>query len=281
MRKFDNSIIILVYGWLFIISFCFGGYGIMELRELQRGQVSQDWQKTRGTVTTSWVLTGSRDGSSNPTMPMSFRGGRSRGVSSGGGGPTRSLVFAYTYTVGGKSYEGEKIHFGSMSDPDELVKRYPAGSEVAVYYDPNDPTRATLERGTEQSTTIVLAICGGVIGLCLLGGLLFPLYIRHYNKTPPKKKKNPVKKTAIPHKKNGIVTLVMGILSLACYWMTVLGWMILVMTIGFGYINLESIKENKEKDGKVLTIAGLVLGCTALIIKILILLDVLEGPTFG
>ena len=56
---------------------------------------------------------------------------------------------AFTYTVDGDTYRGDRIRLASLSD-DTIVRaqraRYPEGARVDVYYDPQAPERAVLER---------------------------------------------------------------------------------------------------------------------------------------
>lgn len=66
----------------------------------------------------------------------------------------------YEYEVGGVRHQGERVHLGSVmlaSDAKEAAlaaSRYPVGSQVAVAYDPADPTAATLELSTGWGTRI-------------------------------------------------------------------------------------------------------------------------------
>jgi hypothetical protein len=220
-QKIDTGILLVVNGFLLLIVFGFGGYGLLELRELSRGQKSLNWQNTDGTITTSFVVQGSRD-SSSKSLPTPFRGDRPRGVSTGGGGPTRSLYLTYTYIVQEKPYEGKRIRFGSMSpDPDRAVKLYPKGRTVTVYYDPDAPENSVLEQGTEKSTTTVLAVCGGVITLCILGGLLFWLFMIRYKKSLLKRKKSASKPTE-QQKQHTTLTIYMGGASILCSLIPVL-----------------------------------------------------------
>lgn len=64
------------------------------------------------------------------------------------------LALAYDYRVSATHYEGEDAQFGPKyvsSRPliDKLAERYPVGSEVAVHYDPNDPSISVLETSDE------------------------------------------------------------------------------------------------------------------------------------
>jgi hypothetical protein len=57
----------------------------------------------------------------------------------------------YAYQVAGNAYESNKIYPGvemGGTGTHKIVERYPAGTQVMVYYDPQDPSKALLERST-------------------------------------------------------------------------------------------------------------------------------------
>lgn len=59
-------------------------------------------------------------------------------------------VVQYTYQVMGQMLQGRKVMPGPESGGSfahKVVERYPAGAQVMVYYDPNNPSDALLERG--------------------------------------------------------------------------------------------------------------------------------------
>jgi len=58
----------------------------------------------------------------------------------------------YEFKVGGRTIDGTRVSIGDEGglDMDAVLKRYPAGAEVTVYYDPRDPTRCVLERDFAQ-----------------------------------------------------------------------------------------------------------------------------------
>jgi len=66
------------------------------------------------------------------------------------GGYTYYPVVQYEYRVMGQPYQGNRIMPGPSvggSGANKVVARYPAGTQVTVYYDPNNPSDAVLERG--------------------------------------------------------------------------------------------------------------------------------------
>ena len=67
-----------------------------------------------------------------------------------GKGPRNLANVSYTYEVDGTRYESSRIRFGQgrtrfRSQAEELVGRYPAGSDVDVHYNPADPGVAVLD----------------------------------------------------------------------------------------------------------------------------------------
>ena len=65
---------------------------------------------------------------------------------------------SYQYTVNGSSYHSSKISFvfsvqtspNSSSRAKSIVKKYPRGKEVKVFYNPEKPEIAVLEAGTSS-----------------------------------------------------------------------------------------------------------------------------------
>lgn len=69
---------------------------------------------------------------------------------------------AYSFSVRGKTYQGNRVSLGNISGSfaDEALKRYPVGATVTVYYDPADPDSNVLERDAPKG---IVKGCGGVI----------------------------------------------------------------------------------------------------------------------
>ena len=91
----------------------------------------------------------------------------------------------YEFKVGGRTVDGTRISIGDEGglDIEATLKRYPAGAEVTVYYDPRDPTKCVLERDFTQdlkdahlSKRDVLSGClGGLAMLAVLGLAIYGL----------------------------------------------------------------------------------------------------------
>lgn len=119
---------------------------------------SRRWATTRGTIDRA-VLTRSRTGR------VTREGAR----------------ISYTYFVGGKSYSSMRCQFATslegadgihFSIPRALLARYPKGTAVDVYYDPEQPENATLDRSIPSvwaSWIIVLILLGTAAFLVAAG----------------------------------------------------------------------------------------------------------------
>lgn len=77
----------------------------------------------------------------------------------------------YTYSVDGSQFESDSIRFGgafgttSRSPAQAVAEQYPAGETVLVFFDPDDPSRACLDR--TRSPAVALFV---YVGLSLLLG---------------------------------------------------------------------------------------------------------------
>ncbi len=71
----------------------------------------------------------------------------------------------YSYVVENKEYRNTNVAIGSgscdESEANDSVKKYPAQSEVEVFYDPNQPESSTLEPGV-NNISLIIAIIGGI-----------------------------------------------------------------------------------------------------------------------
>lgn len=78
---------------------------------------------------------------------------KSRVQVSGGDHVSVYPFIEYEYSVGGQSYIGRDVRPGDslmkrygQTESYDIVEKYPAESDVTVYYDPDDPSRSCLER---------------------------------------------------------------------------------------------------------------------------------------
>jgi len=110
------------------------------------GWASNSWPTVLGVVTTSKIET--------------------EQMSSGGNSSSRQSYHArvyYDYAVGGESFSAKRVSFGEYGTGDAehakgVLGRYPAGAEVEVHYDPDDPAVAVLEPGLHDLPWFYLAL---------------------------------------------------------------------------------------------------------------------------
>ena len=122
--------------------------GILFFMRRRMATVSQ-WPSTMGTVIASYL---ERRSSSD--------------------GSTNYPVVQYSYQVGGRTYQSSKLAPGPEvggTGAGKVVTRYPAGAQVMVFYDPNNPAEAVLERKAPAQWLFILLL---VIFDCSLCGVI-------------------------------------------------------------------------------------------------------------
>ena len=83
-----------------------------------------------------------------------------------GAGASRHELIRYRYEVDGRTYEGETAAFTALAPrpaPEALVRRFPVGDRVEVYYRAEEPGTSTLLPG------------GSLRGVALPGGFFLAL----------------------------------------------------------------------------------------------------------
>lgn len=119
-------------------------------RDLQQEGGLHDWPSTYGTIVSSRLMEGE---------PSEL-----------GTGPLWWPEVEFEYEVQGTSHRSKRIQrsgpilYGNRSWAEKTLNRYPVGEQVQVFYDPDDPASAVLERGTSRGKLLV------VMGLVLILG---------------------------------------------------------------------------------------------------------------
>ncbi len=100
--------------------------------------------------------------------------------SSSEGGSTAYPVVQYSYQVNGQAYQGYKLAPGPEvggTGAKKVVARYPPGAQVMVFYDPQKPSDAVLEKKAPAQWLMWLllvifdcALCGAVPFIIWRGG---------------------------------------------------------------------------------------------------------------
>jgi len=84
-------------------------------------------------------------------------------------GSTNYPVVQYSYQVGGQTYQGAKIAPGMEvggTGAGRVVEKYPQGAQVMVFYDPNNPSDAVLEKKARAQWLMWLLLVVFDVMLC-------------------------------------------------------------------------------------------------------------------
>ena len=85
------------------------------------------------------------------------------------GGSTNYPVVQYSYSVNGQPFQSTKIAPGMEvggTGAGKVVERYPAGAQVMVFYDPQNPSDAVLERKAHAQWVMWLILALTDMMLC-------------------------------------------------------------------------------------------------------------------
>jgi hypothetical protein len=86
-------------------------------------------------------------------------------------------VVVYEYAVNGQRFQSQRIRFGSEIGygfkrmAENIVAKYPNGSLVSVFYDPQNPTEAVLEQSAGSSNRMFGCIVLVILGVLLVTGI--------------------------------------------------------------------------------------------------------------
>lgn len=108
----------------------------------------KSWSSTMGTVVNSYL---------------------ERRRSGNRGGSTNFPVVQYSYQVGGQMLQGSKIAPGMNvggTGAGKVVERYPAGAQVMVFYNPQNPSDAVLETKAPAQWILWLVLAIMDVMLC-------------------------------------------------------------------------------------------------------------------
>ncbi|NLE44237.1 MAG: DUF3592 domain-containing protein [Chloroflexi bacterium] len=157
----------VVCGSIFVVALLALGVFLIvsSVRSRRKASASQDWPLTTGQITSAQVK---------------------RSASTDDDGHTSYAYYPaveYVYQVGNQVFTGKRIAFGgitaqsSPSRAETTLESYPLGGQVNVYYDPEKPSDAVLERTAEgfawgMAIGIVCVTLSACIACVLLGGIV-------------------------------------------------------------------------------------------------------------
>lgn len=133
---------------------------------LRRAAASTDWPTTQGVIVSSEVERVRRN---DPERGFTW---------------TYHARISYGYSVGGEPYTGDRVGVGDYGSNTNhharsVVRQYPVGSHVTVYYDPDRPQIALLEPGVRPMAFVIPGIG---VAFVLFGGLCFTVFLLHDRK---------------------------------------------------------------------------------------------------
>jgi len=111
-----------------------------------------------------------------PAAPGIIIGAEVRVTPESGEEPFYDAVVRYAYTVQGQEYEGAQDDLTYVSNAQDaaqaIMARYQVGASVPVYYDPQAPQRALIDRGIRPHHLVSLLFASLFHPLLVAGGLL-------------------------------------------------------------------------------------------------------------
>ncbi len=102
-------------------------------------------------------------------------------------GRTYHPIVAYEYEVNGRRYQGDCLGYGaktlhdSKAQAEALLKPYPVGTHVDVYYKPASPGVSSLTAGMPRMSVALIG-CGILVMMALGGGTMLYLSARSVNR---------------------------------------------------------------------------------------------------
>lgn len=141
---------LLIVGFCFLLVFFLLGAGMIffSLRARKKAQQSQSWPSTAGTVSEVQVKEISRE-DADGFQTTSYQ-----------------PQVTYSYQVGNQTYTsdrlsfGARVSYGNRNQASKVLEAYPVGMPLVIYYDPEKPAEAVVER---QASGFKLLLIGGIL----------------------------------------------------------------------------------------------------------------------
>jgi hypothetical protein len=120
--------------------------------QITRSVLAMNWPTTEGQVTGSTIVKRLNDDSKPSPVAA-----------------THYPEVEYTYSVNNHKYVSRRITFGDAFklNPEKVVRRYPAGRRITVFYKPDNPSISVLEPGL-QVESIEKLLLGLLIGTAIM-----------------------------------------------------------------------------------------------------------------
>ncbi len=158
MKRISNYIWVILFSFIF---FAVGaGMSIYGWNILQNARVSKSWPTAEGRIVQSTVRESVNEEEDNTTT-------------------TYFADVRFRYVIDAQQYSSDTVSFGQYGSSSQrrarkIVDKYPRGTAVLVYYDPEDIHTAVLEPGITGGSIFFLAI--GLL-FSFIGLVFFPLFL--------------------------------------------------------------------------------------------------------
>ena len=144
------------------VPLCFGGFFFLAgaillffaIRTRRKSSASMAWPSTTGQISTASVR---QNSATDEDGHVNF---------------TYSPIVEYDFPVNGQAFKGRRINYGITASPtreaaQKEVDRFPIGRQVTVFYNPEKPSEAVLEKKVVTSKVgLILGIVFMVLTLC-------------------------------------------------------------------------------------------------------------------
>jgi len=160
-----SSVLPMIFGGLFLLL----GVALLVVagRNERKAAESRTWPTAQGRIVESRMIESTStdsDGMTSTSYKPSIR---------------------YTYKVGGKEHEGDRLNRGmnlayDLGTARRIIGRYPQEATVDVFYNPSAPAESALETKAQGGTIMrtIGVVMAGIGVLCLGSGLVLPLIVR-------------------------------------------------------------------------------------------------------
>ena len=156
---------------------------------------------------------------------------------------SHSFHVLYSYVVGDREYEGDRVRYGAWgtgtaTGAKAAALEHPVGSHTKVYYDPANPSDAVLFRGIEGDTLLpfIFLIPFNVIAVLLIG-IPSTTFVRYLRKPTAGGIRIFQEGTKIRARLVTVPPIVVGLTALGA------SGFISMLIIGFGFGYLDSVAE--------------------------------------
>lgn len=156
-RKSSGSIVLTILAALFFFS-GLGAVFYWGIPTIRTAKASESWPTVSGVVKESTVVEKTRSKSSSRSSRSKRLSNRKETTT------TFQPEVCYKYMVDGETHfssrlqAGVTVSYGSSATAYEVANKYPKGSTVEVYYDPNSPSESVLEPGLTFSSYVPLIL---------------------------------------------------------------------------------------------------------------------------